>query len=426
MRKLFVYLLSVFIICLAICPAFAQDNEAKRALLTNFLTNYKTNHQTAYEAAKEYLKQYPNDDDENVRYMKKWIIAFEKVQAGNTTSTPVSNTVSSGSRITAEQHNSIGDQRAKLQEWTEAEAAFREAIKLEPINALYRANLGAALEKQKKYAEAETELREAIKLAPANAQFRAALGTVYEVQGKTAEAETEFKKVSTLVPESEAEFNNLIETLKKYNRWSEVIQLLTPKATEIKTKLIQISDVNNNTKPFSAIENELIRLRTNYISLNLQISEAYEKLNKFEEAKDYYVQYLLNGYFNNQDGDYKNAQNGLLKLTSNLLANPITENNILGQWNCFDSLKEKSIGTLGFEAKGKLKVAAGAYSPSSKYIWQLQPDGKTIKTYYDKNWKEGLVDMEGVIVSSNEIAFNFVRTKHNPKNFNMINLICKK
>jgi tetratricopeptide (TPR) repeat protein len=60
--------------------------------------------------------------------------------------------------------------------YSEAEAAYREAIRLDPGDAWARNHLGDALYGQEKYAEAETAYREAIRLNPGNAAMHRKLG----------------------------------------------------------------------------------------------------------------------------------------------------------------------------------------------------------------------------------------------------------
>ncbi len=66
----------------------------------------------------------------------------------------------------------------ELKRYPEAEAAFREAIRLDPANADAHGNLGIVLGELKRYREAEAAFREAIRLDPANADAQSALAWV--------------------------------------------------------------------------------------------------------------------------------------------------------------------------------------------------------------------------------------------------------
>jgi Flp pilus assembly protein TadD/serine/threonine protein kinase len=81
-----------------------------------------------------------------------------------------------------------------------AEAEYREAVRLAPANALYRADLGRALFSRFKYADAEAECREAIRLEPSVASNYVALGNALTRQNRYAEAETEYKTAIRMEP----------------------------------------------------------------------------------------------------------------------------------------------------------------------------------------------------------------------------------
>jgi uncharacterized caspase-like protein len=70
------------------------------------------------------------------------------------------------------------------QKWPEAEAAYRETMRLWPNRAWLHLSLGAALESQKKLAEAEVQYREAVRLAPAETSYQDALRRVQKAQKK--------------------------------------------------------------------------------------------------------------------------------------------------------------------------------------------------------------------------------------------------
>lgn len=70
------------------------------------------------------------------------------------------------------------------EKWAEAEAAYRETMRLWPNSAWLHLSLGAALENQKKLAEAEVQYREAVRLAPAETSYQDALRRVQKAQKK--------------------------------------------------------------------------------------------------------------------------------------------------------------------------------------------------------------------------------------------------
>lgn len=74
--------------------------------------------------------------------------------------------------LSADGYNQAGMALFGQQKLSEAEAAFREAVRLEPESALYHHNLGTVLNAQQNYGEAEKEITEAARLDPNNAVFK--------------------------------------------------------------------------------------------------------------------------------------------------------------------------------------------------------------------------------------------------------------
>ena len=80
------------------------------------------------------------------------------------------------------------------------EAVAREAISSDPNNAKFHVFLGAALRQQKRFDESEVELRQAVRLDPKDALAHEYLGITRFRQGKSEEAEAEYKEAVRLDP----------------------------------------------------------------------------------------------------------------------------------------------------------------------------------------------------------------------------------
>ena len=102
-----------------------------------------------------------------------------------------------------------------------AEAAYREAIDLEPDNALYYNHLGDALFVQERYGEAEAAYREAVRLDPDSAFYHDDLGRSLFAQEKYAEAEAAYREAARLNPGSARYFHHLGNALLRQERYPE-------------------------------------------------------------------------------------------------------------------------------------------------------------------------------------------------------------
>jgi Tfp pilus assembly protein PilF len=101
--------------------------------------------------------------------------------------------------------------------WEDAEAAFRQAIKTEPNNGYILNNLGLVLYHQDKYADAIRHFEQAVRQDEQNASRHANLGMAYMAMRQYAKAESSFKKALKLSP-NEMEYKDLLtESIEKKN-----------------------------------------------------------------------------------------------------------------------------------------------------------------------------------------------------------------
>jgi superkiller protein 3 len=120
-----------------------------------------------------------------------------------------------------------GDLYQKERRYLDAEAAFRQAIALNPRNPGPYWNLGFLLREQKKYAAAEEVFRQVIKLDPRYPFIYRALADFLKEQQKYSEAETVYRQGIALDPKRidlYGYLGNLLEEQQKYKEAQEVYQ----------------------------------------------------------------------------------------------------------------------------------------------------------------------------------------------------------
>jgi len=93
--------------------------------------------------------------------------------------------------------------------WEDAEAAFRQALKTDPDNGFILNNLGLVLYHQDKYADAIRNFESAVRHDDLNAARHANLGMGYMAIRQYAKAESSFKKALKLAP-NEMEYKDLL------------------------------------------------------------------------------------------------------------------------------------------------------------------------------------------------------------------------
>ena len=93
--------------------------------------------------------------------------------------------------------------------YEDAEEAFRQALKTEPMNGFILNNLGLVLYHQDKYADAIRQFEQAVRQDELNAARHANLGMAYMAMRQYAKAESSFKKALKLAP-NEMEYKDLL------------------------------------------------------------------------------------------------------------------------------------------------------------------------------------------------------------------------
>ena len=103
----------------------------------------------------------------------------------------------------------------------EAETSYREAIRLNPGNFYGYNGLGVVLRDTKRYPEAEAAFREAVRLNPGNFHGYNGLGTVlYDVK-RYSEAEAAYREAIRALPDNAYAYNGLGNVLRATKRYRE-------------------------------------------------------------------------------------------------------------------------------------------------------------------------------------------------------------
>ena len=93
----------------------------------------------------------------------------------------------------------------------QATVALEKAKRREPDKASIREALGIAYFRIRRYDEAEAEFRTALELSPVNDYAHYALGRCLEMQGRQAEANGHYKLASSLRPGSKQYRSRIID-----------------------------------------------------------------------------------------------------------------------------------------------------------------------------------------------------------------------
>ena len=109
----------------------------------------------------------------------------------------------------------LADLQSEMGKWADAEASYRELLKISPNHPLERAFLGKALQNQQRFEEAKEQFDEALRLQPDSAKAWQLIGIWYEEKGDLALAEAAFRKAMQFDPNGEMGLAELAGLLKK-------------------------------------------------------------------------------------------------------------------------------------------------------------------------------------------------------------------
>jgi tetratricopeptide (TPR) repeat protein len=176
--------------------------------------------------------------------------------------------------------------------YAEAEAAYREAIRLNPASAVARSNLGTVLRDLKRYPEAEAAYREAIRLNPASAQTHSNLGITLNDLKRYPEAEAACRDAIRLDPRLTYAHNNLGIVLRDLNRLPEAEAAfreavrLGPSSAVTHFNLGRILHDLKRYPEAEAAYREAIRLSPGSASDHYQLGLLLQEVKRYREAGD--------------------------------------------------------------------------------------------------------------------------------------------
>jgi tetratricopeptide (TPR) repeat protein len=106
-------------------------------------------------------------------------------------------------------HDAVAMLNLQLGHIAEAEAEFRESLRLNPESAPTHYNIGLIFSVQRKYEQAAAEFQNATRLDPNHAEAHNNLGAMLHAFGRLDEAAAEYRRAIALRPENAQALNNL-------------------------------------------------------------------------------------------------------------------------------------------------------------------------------------------------------------------------
>ena len=120
-------------------------------------------------------------------------------------------------------HDAVAMLNLQLGRIPEAEAEFRESLRLNPESAPTHYNIGLVFSMQRKYQQAAAEFQNATRLDPNHAGAHNNLGAMLHAFGRFDEAAAEYRRAIVLKPENGEAHNNLGRLLMSRSQFSEAV-----------------------------------------------------------------------------------------------------------------------------------------------------------------------------------------------------------
>jgi tetratricopeptide (TPR) repeat protein len=201
--------------------------------------------------------------------------------------------------LSAGNWNNKGLSYARLGLFEKAEDAYRNALRLNPNNAVAHNNLGALLQALKRLEEAEREYRETIRINPKYTEAHNNLGNLLKDLEKEEEAEREYREAIRINPnDSEIHLNlgSLLENLKRLeeaeSEYREAIRI-NPNDADVHFilglfLLEKLKRVEEAEKEYR----EAIRLNSNHVQAHMGLGSILWLTGRKSEAEGHFNKLL--------------------------------------------------------------------------------------------------------------------------------------
>ena len=120
-------------------------------------------------------------------------------------------------------HDAVAMLNLQLGHIAEAEAEFRESLRLNPESAPTHYNIGLIFSIQRRYEQAAAEFQNATRLDPNYAEAHNNLGAMLHAFGRAEEAAAEYRRAIALKPENAQAHNNLGRLLTSQRQFSDAV-----------------------------------------------------------------------------------------------------------------------------------------------------------------------------------------------------------
>jgi tetratricopeptide (TPR) repeat protein len=208
---------------------------------------------------------------------------------------------------------------------------FLEAVRLAPVGAVERFNLGGVLLELKRLPEALHHCQEAVRLNPALPEAWNRLGQVYHAMGQSVEARSSYLESLRLDPKASAVLNNLGRVLADAQNseaaliWFQMALKIEPDSVAIRSNTAWILREIGQIEEASTLCQETIGFAPNAAEIHVCHGSILHDLGRFEEARksferalelkpDFVLAHQSQGILLTEMGEWKAAEQAFREL----------------------------------------------------------------------------------------------------------------